>query len=322
MFLSKDRFIDLFDEFYKSLTPFIFLVDFDVQNLFIAPLSDLENNDGILFDFKGYTNTNKSVDGDMISLKRYPVPLDLYRKSFDLVQKDLHYGDSYLLNLTFPTKIETDASLLDIFQGSKALYKMKFYDEFVFFSPEQFVCIKDGKISTHPMKGTKVKVSESSVYELLNDDKELAEHITIVDLMRNDLSMVAKNVKVERFRYLSYIKSYGKTIIQTSSEISGELTDGSVAEKLLSLLPAGSISGAPKRKTVEIIKRAEIDNRGFYTGIAGVFDGVKIDSCVIIRYIEKKGDSLFYRSGGGITVYSKLEDEYREMIEKIYVPCV
>ncbi|MGC8926264.1 MAG: aminodeoxychorismate synthase component I [Calditerrivibrio sp.] len=322
MFLSKDRFIDLFDEFYKSLTPFIFLVDFDVQNLFIAPLSDLENNDGILFDFKGYTNTNKSVDGDMISLKRYPVPLDLYRKSFDLVQKDLHYGDSYLLNLTFPTKIETDASLLDIFQGSKALYKMKFYDEFVFFSPEQFVCIKDGKISTHPMKGTKVKVSESSVYELLNDDKELAEHITIVDLMRNDLSMVAKNVKVERFRYLSYIKSYGKTIIQTSSEISGELTDGSVAEKLLSLLPAGSISGAPKRKTVEIIKRAEMDNRGFYTGIAGVFDGVKIDSCVIIRYIEKKGDSLFYRSGGGITVYSKLEDEYREMIEKIYVPCV
>ncbi|MGC8767688.1 aminodeoxychorismate synthase component I [Calditerrivibrio sp.] len=322
MFLSKDRFIDLFDEFYKSLTPFIFLVDFDVQNLFIAPLSDLENNDGILFDFKGYTNTNKSVDGDMISLKRYPVPLDLYRKSFDLVQKDLHYGDSYLLNLTFPTKIETDASLLDIFQGSKALYKMKFYDEFVFFSPEQFVCIKDGKISTHPMKGTKVKVSESSVYELLNDDKELAEHITIVDLMRNDLSMVAKNVKVERFRYLSYIKSYGKTIIQTSSEISGELTDGSVAEKLLSLLPAGSISGAPKRKTVEIIKRAEIDNRGFYTGIAGVFDGVKIDSCVVIRYIEKKGDSLFYRSGGGITVYSKLEDEYREMIEKIYVPCV
>ncbi|MGB9730383.1 aminodeoxychorismate synthase component I [Calditerrivibrio nitroreducens] len=322
MFLSKDRFIDLFDEFYKSLTPFIFLVDFDVQNLFIAPLSDLENNDGILFDFKGYTNTNKSVDGDMISLKRYPVPLDLYRKSFDLVQRDLHYGDSYLLNLTFPTKIETDASLLDIFQGSKALYKMKFYDEFVFFSPEQFVCIKDGKISTHPMKGTKVKVSESSVYELLNDDKELAEHITIVDLMRNDLSMVAKNVKVERFRYLSYIKSYGKTIIQTSSEISGELTDGSVAEKLLSLLPAGSISGAPKRKTVEIIKRAEIDNRGFYTGIAGVFDGIKIDSCVIIRYIEKKGDSLFYRSGGGITVYSKLEDEYREMIEKIYVPCV
>ncbi|MGC9061477.1 aminodeoxychorismate synthase component I [Calditerrivibrio sp.] len=322
MFLSKDRFIDLFDEFYKSLTPFIFLVDFDVQNLFIAPLSDLENNDGILFDFKGYTNTNKSVDGDMISLKRYPVPLDLYRKSFDLVQRDLHYGDSYLLNLTFPTKIETDASLLDIFQGSKALYKMKFYDEFVFFSPEQFVCIKDGKISTHPMKGTKVKVSESSVYELLNDDKELAEHITIVDLMRNDLSMVAKNVKVERFRYLSYIKSYGKTIIQTSSEISGELTDGSVAEKLLSLLPAGSISGAPKRKTVAIIKRAEIDNRGFYTGIAGVFDGIKIDSCVIIRYIEKKGDSLFYRSGGGITVYSKLEDEYREMIEKIYVPCV
>ncbi|ADR19829.1 aminodeoxychorismate synthase component I [Calditerrivibrio nitroreducens] len=322
MFLSKDRFIDLFDTFYKNLTPFIFLVDFDVQNLFIAPLSSLEDKDGILFDFRGYTNSKGAVNDSTIYLKKEPVSLDSYRKSFDLVQKHLSDGDSYLLNLTFPTKIETDVSFGEIFQRSKALYKMKFYDEFVFFSPEQFVCIKDGKISTHPMKGTKVKVSESSEYELLNDEKELAEHITIVDLMRNDLSMVAKNVKVERFRYLSYIKSYGKTIIQTSSEISGDLTDGSVAEKLLNLLPAGSISGAPKRKTVEIIKKAELDNRGFYTGIAGVFDGLQIDSCVIIRYIEKKGDSLFYRSGGGITVYSKVEDEYREMIDKIYVPCI
>ncbi len=245
-----------------------------------------------------------------------------YKKRFDLVKFHLIEGDSYLLNLTFPTEIDTKASLEEIFYNSMALFKMKFFDDFVFFSPERFILIEDGKIFTHPMKGTKIFQSENSVSELLNDEKELAEHITIVDLMRNDLSMVAKDVRVKNFRYLSYIRAENKTIIQTSSQIEGVLTEGSIAEKIIKLLPAGSISGAPKRKTLEIIKKAEIDSRGFYTGIAGIFDGKRLDSCVIIRYIEKKGDKLFYRSGGGITVYSNVEDEYMEIINKIYVPCI
>lgn len=257
-----------------------------------------------------------------ITLTPKPIPFEDYKNRFDLIKFHLLEGDSYLLNLTFPTEIDTEASLEEIFYNSIALFKMKFFDEFVFFSPERFVLIEDGKIFTHPMKGTKIFQSENSVSELLSDEKELAEHITIVDLMRNDLSMVAKNVKVTDFRYVSYIKTDNKNIIQTSSQIEGDLTDGSIAEKIIKLLPAGSISGAPKRKTLEIIKKAEIDNRGFYTGIAGIFDGKRVDSCVIIRYIEKKGGKLLYRSGGGITVYSNAEDEYIEMINKIYVPSI
>jgi para-aminobenzoate synthetase component 1 len=89
---------------------------------------------------------------------------------------------------------------------------------------------------------------------------------------------------------------------------------------LIRLLPAGSISGAPKRKTVEIIQEAEGEERGFYTGVAGLFDGRNLDSGVLIRYIEKVNGNLFYRSGGGITTQSVKEKEYQEVIDKVYVP--
>ena len=86
------------------------------------------------------------------------------------------------------------------------------------------------------------------------------------------------------------------------------------------LLPAGSISGAPKKKTVEIICKAENYKRGFYTGIFGFFDGEKLDSGVMIRYIEEQNGKLIFKSGGGVTTFSDEEKEYNEMIDKVYVP--
>jgi para-aminobenzoate synthetase component 1 len=86
------------------------------------------------------------------------------------------------------------------------------------------------------------------------------------------------------------------------------------------LLPAGSILGAPKKKTLEIILEAENFSRGFYTGVCGFFDGTNLDSCVMIRLIEKENDQLFFKSGGGITHLSKIKDEYQEVKNKIYVP--
>ena len=108
-----------------------------------------------------------------------------------------------------------------------------------------------------------------------------------------------------------------------SSEIEGEIKPefqnkiGSILQKLL---PAGSILGAPKPKTLEIILEAEKYDRGFYTGIAGYFDGKNLDSCVMIRFIEKENEKLFFKSGGGITHQSELTSEYEEMKNKIYVP--
>ena len=86
------------------------------------------------------------------------------------------------------------------------------------------------------------------------------------------------------------------------------------------LLPAGSILGAPKPKTLEIIQEAESCDRGYYTGVCGWFDGKNLDSCVMIRFIEKESGKLYFKSGGGITHLSNFADEYQEMKNKIYVP--
>ena len=173
------------------------------------------------------------------------------------------------------------------------------------------------------MKGTIDATIHNARSIILENKKEKAEHNTIVDLIRNDLSIVSKNVKLEEYRYIDLIQTNNKDLLQVSSKITGELDNdytNKIGSILFSLLPAGSISGAPKKKTVEIINESEIAVRGYYTGVGGYFDGKNLDSFVLIRFIEKEGDSFYFRSGGGITYMSKAEDEYQEVIQKIYVP--
>jgi para-aminobenzoate synthetase component 1 len=86
------------------------------------------------------------------------------------------------------------------------------------------------------------------------------------------------------------------------------------------ILPAGSVTGAPKKRTTAIIHEVEQSERGYYTGICGIFDGNNVDSAVMIRFIESKLGRLFFRSGGGITFMSKAREEYNELIDKVYVP--
>lgn len=198
-------------------------------------------------------------------------------------------------------------------------------DHFLFFSPEIFVKIEGGKIYSYPMKGTRDATLPDACKQLQNDEKEICEHATIIDLIRNDLSMVATDVAVIRYRYIERLETNRGPLLQASSEISGRLPDGwksRLGDLLLRLLPAGFISGAPKKKTCEIIEEAETSPRGFYTGISGYFDGNKLDSAVMIRFIEQKGEEFLFRSGGGITTRSLPEDEYNEMIKKYMSLCV
>ena len=198
-----------------------------------------------------------------------------------------------------------------------------FDDQFVIFSPECFIKIKDSTIYSYPMKGTIDAGIPNAARLLLNDPKEKAEHNTIVDLIRNDLAMVASGVSVTKFRYIDHIVTNRKDLLQVSSEIRGQLHEdwrARFGEIILKLLPAGSISGAPKKETVRIIQEAEVQNRGWYTGVFGVFDGKNLDTAVNIRFIEKTHQGLQFRSGGGITVFSEMEREYNELLDKVYVP--
>ncbi|MEY3873284.1 MAG: hypothetical protein RL363_5, partial [Bacteroidota bacterium] len=230
------------------------------------------------------------------------------------------YGNSFLVNLTTETPIESNFSLGEIFESVKAKYSCWLQNEFVCFSPETFIKINNQKIYSYPMKGTIDAHLPNAEETILNDAKELAEHATIVDLIRNDLSKVATNVKVDKFRFYEKIETQNGMLGQVSSEISGNLHanyTNHIGDILFDLLPAGSICGAPKAETEKIIFDAEQVARGYYTGIAGYFDGENLDSCVLIRYLQQNN---IYRSGGGITFQSEATKEYQEMIEKVYVP--
>ena len=311
---------DLFEkmnELGSKRIPFLFLVDFLKTKGKIIPLNDFQNE--IQFEIQSENEKFKSE----IQFKKYPISFEEYQKQFQIVQENILLGNSYLTNLTCATPIEINLSLEEIYKYSQARYKLLWKDNFVCFSPETFVKIQDGMIYSYPMKGTIDASVENAEEKILNDPKEKAEHYTIVDLIRNDLSKVAKKVSVPKFRYLEEIKTNQKTLLQISSEVRGELPDDfheKLGDIFDALLPAGSISGAPKEKTVEIILNAETYKRNFYTGVFGVFDGKNLDSAVMIRFIEQAQNRFVFKSGGGITHQSSAEDEYQEMIDKIYVP--
>jgi len=300
---------------------FIFLVDFEGNR---AQFFDPNECSEILWKANNNSNyTPEEHSEEPVRWEIEPVTFEKYLEGFEQIQHHIHNGDTYLLNYTQPTQLNTNLSLNDIFYRSSARYKILLKDQFVCFSPEIFVQIEDGKISSFPMKGTIDATIPNSKEQLLNDSKELAEHNTIVDLIRNDLSLVAENVTVEKFRYMERIKTNQRDLWQVSSKITGDLPENykeNIGEVLFKMLPAGSICGAPKKKTVEIIKAAEKYDRGYYTGIFGYFDGKNLDSCVLIRFIEKQNEKLIFKSGGGITFLSQAQNEYKELVQKVYIP--
>lgn len=315
--LRNSEIFERMNELGAQKTPFLFVIDFLKESGKIIPLEGL--NDEIQYSIHADSEEFNSE----IELKKYPISFEKYEAQFNLVKKNILLGNSYLTNLTCATPIEINLNLEEIYRYSSAKYKLFWKDNFVCFSPETFVKIKNGKIYSYPMKGTIDASVKNAEEKILSDEKEMAEHYTIVDLIRNDLSQVAKKVTVEKFRYIDEISTHERKILQVSSEISGELSKdfhqnlGTIFEKLL---PAGSICGAPKKKTVEIILEAENYNRNFYTGVFGVFDGKNLDSAVMIRFIEQTEKGMIFKSGGGITSRSNAEDEYNEMIQKVYVP--
>lgn len=304
--------------------PFFFMIDFLGKNVVIQ-LTDKQSKKAILFHIGQYSNVENDAPKPSIKpkMKLSPISFEKYYSSFKYVQSNLQQGNSFLVNLTFPTPIKVNYSLEEIFHASQAKYRVLSLNNFVCFSPETFVKIENGKIYSKPMKGTISAAIPNAKAMILADQKELAEHTTIVDLIRNDLSIVAYKVQVEKFRYVEKITTNRGSILQVSSSISGTLPKnytkkiGSIISKLL---PAGSISGAPKPKTLEIIKHAEGYNRGYYTGICGFFDGTNLDSGVMIRFIESTENGMIFKSGGGITAFSDAKKEYEELIAKVYLP--
>lgn len=321
--INKAEAIDLMNQYGHKHEAFVFFIDFDMERIIILNKEE-QKRSNVYFDFRGYTNTSSHDPISMgLHLEKYPISFQDYHAAFDQIKYHLKRGESYLTNLTFSTPIHFNWSLGQIYGSSRALYKGYIPNQFTFFSPETFVSIAEGYIYAHPMKGTIDARLPGARQTILSDPKETAEHSTIVDLLRNDLSQICHKVEVDRFRYLSLIEGHDRKLIHVSSSIKGQLNEGylnRLGTDFFSLLPAGSITGAPKKRTIEIIKEVESSNRGYYTGVCGYFDGQKLDSGIMIRMISERDGSHYYHSGGGITHQSKAQNEYDELLNKIYVP--
>lgn len=379
----KQEIIDKINQLASQDEPFLFIINYQGDKAFIRLLSDI-NPEECLFDFEGRGNlshvwketlkeeTSEKEISETIWQIEPPLYED-YERSFNIVKSNIMAGNSYLTNLTCRVPVSCNLSLEEIFHRAKGKYKLLLRRKrtqaedkahlkeenieenltpFVCFSPETFVRIKGGRIYSYPMKGTLDASLPNAEKQLMEDRKEAAEHATIVDLIRNDLSRVAENVRVDKYRYIDVLHTNKGDILQTSSEISGRLPEDyphHLGEILDAQLPAGSITGAPKDKTMQIIQEAESYDRGFYTGIMGIYDQGELNSAVMIRFIEeetspvdfetdgeknfkakegkasegkepKANRKLYFKAGGGITSKSDCRKEYEEVIQKIYLP--
>ena len=384
----KQEIIDKINQLASQDEPFLFVINYQGDKAFIRLLSDI-NPEECLFDFEGRGNFShawketlkggtwkEETSEKEISETTWQIEPPLYEdyeRSFNIVKSNIMAGNSYLTNLTCQVPVSCNLSLEEIFHRAKGKYKLLLRRKrtqaedkahlkeenieenltpFVCFSPETFVRIKGGRIYSYPMKGTLDASLPNAEKQLMEDRKEAAEHATIVDLIRNDLSRVAEDVRVDKYRYIDVLHTNKGDILQTSSEISGRLPEDyphHLGEILDAQLPAGSITGAPKDKTMQIIQEAEGYDRGFYTGIMGIYDQGELNSAVMIRFIEeetspvdfetdgeknfkakegkasegkepKASRELYFKAGGGITSKSDCQREYEEVIQKIYLP--
>ena len=188
-------------------------------------------------------------------------------------------------------------------------------------SPETLIKLEDGILRTYPLAGTRKRGANANEdisleRELLKDEKELAEHNMLVDLGRNDLGMISKFGTVEVEKYMS-VEKYSH-VMHIASTVRGQICDDKDAfDAIEAILPAGTLSGAPKIRALQIINELENNKRGVYGGAIGYIDFTgNMDTCIAIRLAFKKNGKVFVRSGAGIVADSVPKKEYEECINK------
>ena len=248
-----------------------------------------------------------------------------------VVKKTQHYikeGDFFQCVVSNRREAEFDGSLLNAYRVLRTLNPSPYMFylsggdvELTGASPETLVKLTDGKMYTFPIAGTmrrgKTEAEDLAIEEkLINDEKELAEHNMLVDLGRNDLGKIAKfgSVQVEALHMLQRFSH----VIHITSTVSGDIQDGKDAlDAIGATLPAGTLSGAPKIRAIEILHELEKSPRGVYGGAVGYIDfSGNMDVCIGIRMAMNKGGKVYVRAGAGIVRDSVPESEYNETLIK------
>jgi len=254
--------------------------------------------------------------------------LENFEDKIKKIKKYLYSGDIYQINYTQPLIFEFQGEALDLYMQIKNVAKPKygFYlnineSQFLSFSPEKFFTKKSNIITSYPIKGTINKLNDKNkdiiqIQKLSNSEKDRAEHLMIVDLLRNDIGKISK-FKSVGVNNLFSIKTF-ETIHHIETEIYGEL-NSSVCEMdiIRALFPGGSITGAPKYRAIQIIDELEFYNRDLYTGCMGTIQGNgDMDFNVCIRTMSINNNVACYPVGGGIVWDSTADNENFEAREK------
>lgn len=254
-----------------------------------------------------------------------------YSKKVEKIKNHIYEGD--IFQAVFSNRLEAgfEGNLLSTYRvlrtmnPSPYMFYLNTGDvEITGASPETLITLKDGELSTFPIAGTRKRgeseaEDEEIIKDLLNDKKELSEHNMLVDLSRNDLGKISEfnSVKVED--YLEIIRF--SHVIHIASTVKGKIRkDFDALDAVNAVLPAGTLSGAPKIRACEIIDELEGNKRGIYGGAIGYIDFTgNMDLCISIRMTVKKDNKVYVQSGAGIVAGSNPQSEYNECINKAKV---
>lgn len=296
----------------------------NIENDYDVAVKELEKMIELITNYKA----KEIPKGRKTSDYRYLFEEDEYKKKVEITKNHIKEGNIFQLVLSNRIEADYEGSLFDTYRTLRTLnpspYMFYFSSgdiEMAGASPETLVKVTNGEVRTFPLAGTRPRGKDDEEdkkleKELLADEKELSEHNMLVDLGRNDLGKICKygSVKVEKYMEIqkySHVMHIGSTVYGKIRE------DKDAVDAIEAVLPAGTLSGAPKIRACKIINKLENNKRGVYGGAIGYLDfSGNMDTCIAIRLAFKKNGKVFIRSGAGIVADSVPENEFKECINK------
>jgi anthranilate synthase component 1 len=293
-----------------------------VENLLDGETSQMDYIHHLLINLNFSTGKFKALEGETSNITD-----EEYKQMVSKGKQHCYRGDVFQIVLSRQFLQQYEGDDFNVYRALRSInpspYLFYFdYGSYRIFgsSPEAELRVKNNKAYIHPIAGTFKRTGNDEqdrelAEQLSNDPKENAEHVMLVDLARNDLSRNADHVVVETYREVQFYSH----VIHLVSQVSGEITDETNLIKVLGeTFPAGTLSGAPKYKAMELIDRYENQNRGYYGGCIGYlgFDST-VNHAIMIRSFLSKNNRLFYQAGAGIVADSKEENELQEVNNKL-----
>lgn len=313
-----------YDNYRQKILLIVNISTEDMETAYQKALLDLNVMEEIIR--KGKPKQVKK--GHLLEPLKPKLSLEEFTEKVEKIKYHIHEGDIFQLVFSNPMEARYEGSLLDTYRVLRTTnpspYMFYFSGDDVEIagsSPETLVKVSNGEIRTFPLAGTRPrgrdeKEDQRLEKELLSDEKERAEHNMLVDLGRNDLGRLCKFGSVQVEKYMA-IEKYSH-VMHIGSEVKGILReDKKPIDAIDSVLPAGTLSGAPKFRAMELINELENDRRGIYGGAIGYVDFTgNLDVCIAIRLAYKRNGKVFVRSGAGIVADSIAENEYKECQNK------